>query len=111
MDVEGGVKPAPKDRFLRPLLSVYLANSAMDQETNSSVLNASASNSFGLVGRAVGAAASAPSIAAGIGYYTAAREVYASWVARGRDVRFAQNTRIEISVQPRSGTSLSANTR
>ncbi|MEA2544549.1 MAG: hypothetical protein QOH35_5915, partial [Acidobacteriaceae bacterium] len=44
-------------------------------------------------------------------YYTAAREVYASWVARGRDVRFAQNTRIEISVQPRSGTSLSANTR
>jgi hypothetical protein len=111
MDVEGGVKPAPKDRFLRPLLSVYLANSAMDQETNSSVLNASASNSFGLAGRAMGAAASSPSIAAGIGYYTAAREVYASWVARGRDVRFAQNTRIEISVQPRSGTSLSAITR
>jgi hypothetical protein len=111
MDVEGGVKPAPKDRFLLPLLSVYLANSAMDQETNSSVLNASASNSFGLVGRVAGAAASSPSIAAGIGYYTAAREVYASWVARGRDVSFAQNTRIEISVLPRSGTSLSANSR
>jgi hypothetical protein len=111
MDVEGGVRPAPKDRFLRPLLSVYLANSAMDQEANSSLLNATASNSFGLVGRVAGAAASSPSIAAGIGYYTAAREVYATWIARGRDVSFAQNTRIEISVQPRSGTSLSANVR
>jgi hypothetical protein len=96
---------------LRPLLSVYLANSAMDQETNSSPLNATASNSFGLVGRVAGAAAGSPEIAAGIGYYTAAREVYSTWVARGRDVSFAQNTRIEISVQPRSGTSLSANVR
>ncbi len=111
MDAEGGVRPAPKDRFLHPLLSVYLANSAMDQESNSSLLNATASNSFGLVGRAAGAVASSPELAAGIGYYTAARELYVTWVARGRDVTFAQNTRIEISVQPRSGTSLSANVR
>jgi hypothetical protein len=50
-------------------------------------------------------------VAAGIGYYTAAREVYSSWIARGRDVSFAQNTRIEIAVQPRTGASLPARTK
>jgi hypothetical protein len=110
MDAEGGVKPAPKDRLLRPLLSVYLANSALDQEASSAGVNAAASNSFGLIGRAVGAAAGSPSVAAGIGYYTAAREVYVSWIARGRDVDFAQNTRIEIAVQPRAGTTLPTRT-
>jgi len=111
MDAEGGVRPAPKDRFLRPLLSAYLANSALDQETNSVALDAAASNSFGLVGRAVGAATVSPTVAAGIGYYTAAREVYSSWIARGRDVSFAQNTRIEIAVQPRTGASLPTRTK
>ncbi len=106
MDAEGGVKPAPKDRILRPLLSVYLANSALDQEASNAALNATASNSFGLIGRIVGAAVGSPSVAAGIGYYAVAREVYSSWIARGRDVRFAQNTRIEIAVQPRAGTTL-----
>jgi hypothetical protein len=104
MDAEGGLKPAPRDRLLLPLLSVALANSASDQEASSAGLNAAASNSFGLIGRAAGAAGGSPSLAAGIGYYTAARQVYVSWIARGRDVRFAQNTRIEIAVQPRPGT-------
>lgn len=106
MDSEGGVKPAPKDRVLRPLLAVFLANTALDQESSSVAPNAAASNSFGLVGRIVGAAAGSPSVAAGIGYYTAAREVYTGWIARGRDVTFEQDSRIEIAVQPRTGTSL-----
>jgi hypothetical protein len=108
MDAEGGLKPAPRDRLLRPLLSAALANSALDQEASSAGLNAAASNSFGLIGRAAGAAGSSPEIAAGIGYYTAARELYLGWIARGRDVRFAQNTRIEITIQPRPGTILTS---
>jgi hypothetical protein len=111
MDAEGGVKPASKDRLLRPLLSVYLANSALDQEASSTGVNAAASNSFGMIGRTLGAAAGSPSVAAGIGYYTAAREVSVSWIARGRDVDFAQNTRIEIAVQPRAGTTLPTKTQ
>lgn len=108
MDAEGGLKPAPRDRLLMPLLSLALANSALDQEASGAGLNAAASNSFGLIGRAAGAAGSSPALAAGIGYYTAARQVYLSWIARGRDVRFAQNTRIKIAVQPRPGTILTS---
>lgn len=106
MDSEGGVKPAPRDRILRPLLAAFLANSALEQDSGSVGLDAAASNSFGLIGRVVGAAASSPSVAVGIGYYTALREVYSSWIARGRDVSFKQDTRIEIAVRPRTGTSL-----
>jgi hypothetical protein len=109
MDAEGGLKPAPRDRLLRPLLSAALANSALDEEASNAGLNAAASGSFGLIGRAAGAAGSSPEIAAGIGYYTAAREIYLGWIARGRDVRFAQNTRIEITIQPRPGTILTSN--
>lgn len=111
MDAEGGLRPAPRDRLLMPLLSVALANSALDQEASNAGLNAAASNSFGFIGRAAGAAGSSPAVAAGIGYYTAAREVYLSWIARGRDVRFAHNTRIEISIQPRPGTVLTSKTK
>lgn len=106
IDSEGGFKPAPKDRLLRPLLAAFLANTALDQESNSVVTNAAASNSLGLIGRIVGAAAGSPSVAAGIGYYSAARELYSSWIARGRDVTFEQDSRIEIAVQPKTGTVL-----
>jgi hypothetical protein len=108
MDAEGGVKPAPRDRVIRPLVAAFLANSALDGDGSSALRNTAASNSFGLIGRVAGAASGSSGLAVGIGYYTASTLVYSGWIARGRDVKFARHTRLEIAVQPRTGTMLRA---
>lgn len=100
MDAEGGVKAAPKDRFIRPLLLAYLAGYASEGDGGNSLGgDALASNSFGLVGRIAGIAGGAPNLALGIGYYAVATSSYDSFIAKGPDVVFPRNTRLEIQLQ------------
>jgi hypothetical protein len=47
-----------------------------------------------------GIAVSSSNVAAGIGIYGAALSVYDLWLARGHDVVFAKNTRVEITITP-----------
>src|ERR1700730_10242459 len=73
MDAEGGVKAAPKDKFIRPLLLAYMASYASEGDGGNSLGgDAVASNSFGLVGRIAGIAGGSPNLALGIGYYAVA---------------------------------------
>lgn len=100
MDAEGGVKAAPKDRFIRPLLLAYLASYASEGDGGNSLGgDAVASNSFGLVGRIAGIAGGSPNLALGIGYYAVATSSYDSFIAKGPDVAFPRNTRLEIQLQ------------
>jgi hypothetical protein len=99
MDAEGGVRPASKDRFLRPLLLTALASYASEGDGGNSVGgDAVASNGFGLVGRIAGIAGGSPELAMGIGYYAAALSSYDSFIAKGQDVTFPRNTRLEIQL-------------
>ena len=101
MDAEGGVQAAPKDRFVRPLLLAYLANYATEGDgVNSLGGDAVASNGFGLAGRIAGIAGGSPNLALGIGYYAVATSSYDSFIAKGPDVVFPRNTRLEIQLQP-----------
>jgi hypothetical protein len=101
MDAEGGVKAAPKDRFIRPLLLAYLANYASEGDGGNSLGgDAVASNSFGLVGRIAGIAGGSPNLALGIGYYAVATSSYDGFIAKGPDVVFPRNTRLEIQLRP-----------
>ena len=101
MDAEGGVKAAPKDRLLRPLLLAYLANYATEGDGGNSLGgDALASNSFGLAGRIAGIAGGSPNLALGIGYYAVGMSSYDSFIAKGPDVVFPRNTRVEIQLQP-----------
>lgn len=101
MDAEGGVKAAPKDRFIRALVLAYMANYASEGDGGNSVGgDAVASNSFGLVGRIAGIAGSSPNVAMAIGYYAVATSSYDSFIAKGPDVAFPRNTRLEIQLQP-----------
>ena len=102
MDAEGGVKSAPKDRFVRPLVLAYLASYASEGDGGNSLGgDAVASNSFGLVGRIAGIAGGSPNLAMGIGYYAVALSTYDGFIARGLDVSFPRNTRLEIQLQPK----------
>jgi hypothetical protein len=108
VDVEGGVRPRPKAKLLYPLATAVLANAALDGEEsgNSVGRDALASNGLGLVGRIVGITSGSRAVAAGIGFYAAGLSVYSNYIARGKDVSFARNTRVEIEVRRRQGTPL-----
>jgi hypothetical protein len=100
MDSEGGVQPKSQNRVIAPLVLTLLAGRAFDDDGSQVAHSAVASNGFGIVGRIVGIVASSRNVAAGIGIYGAALSVYDLWLARGHDVVFVKNTRIEITTTP-----------
>jgi hypothetical protein len=100
MDPEGGVQPQSQNRVIVPLLLTLLAGRAFDDDDSRIFNSAVASNGFGIVGRVVGIAASSRNVAAGIGVYGAALSFYDLWLARGHDIVFPKNTRVEITTVP-----------
>jgi hypothetical protein len=100
LDPEGGVQPKAQNRVAVPLLLSLLAGRAFDDDGNQIANGAVASNGFGLVGRITGIVASSRNVAAGIGFYAAALSFYSRWLARGKDVEFVKNTRIEVTTTP-----------
>jgi hypothetical protein len=107
IDPEGGVAPQAVNRVVAPLILTLLAGRAFDTDENQTFNHAVASNGFGILGRVVGTAVSSRNVAAGIGFYGAALSVYDLWLARGHNVVFAKETRIEITTTPR-GSKLKA---
>jgi hypothetical protein len=100
MDSEGGVQPRSQNRVIVPLVLTLLAGRALDEDGSAAAHGAVASNGFGIVGRVVGIVATSRNVAAGIGVYGAALSFYDLWLARGHDVVFVKNTRIEITTTP-----------
>jgi hypothetical protein len=100
IDSEGGIAPKPQNRVLLPLVLTFFASRGLDDDDNRFANGAVASNGFGIVGRIVGIVATSRNVAAGIGFYGAALSVYDLWLARGHNVVFAKNTRIEITTTP-----------
>ena len=100
VDSEGEVQPKPQNRVIAPLVLALLASRGFDQDDSRYVNGAVASNGFGIVGRVVGIVASSRNVAAGIGIYGAALSFYDLWLARGKDVVFVKNTRIEVTTTP-----------
>jgi hypothetical protein len=100
IDSEGGIAPKPQNRVLLPLLLTFLAGRGLDDDGNRIANGAVASNGFGIVGRVVGIVASSRNVAAGIGFYGAALAFYDLCLARGHNVIFQKNTRIEVTTTP-----------
>jgi hypothetical protein len=100
IDPEGGIAPKPQNRVLLPLVLTFLAGRGLDDDDSRIANGAVASNGFGIVGRIVGIVASSRNVAAGIGFYGAALAFYDLCLARGRNVVFVKNTRIEVTTTP-----------
>jgi hypothetical protein len=100
IDSEGGIAPKSQNRVILPLVLTLLAGRAFDDDGSQIGHSAVASNGFGIVGRVVGIAASSRNVAAGIGLYGAALAIYDLWLARGKNVVFVKNTRIEVTTTP-----------
>jgi hypothetical protein len=100
IDSEGGIAPKPQNRVLLPLVLTFLAGRGLDDDGSRIANGAVASNGFGIVGRIVGIVASSRNVAAGIGFYGAALAFYDLCLARGHNVVFTRNTRIEVTTTP-----------
>ncbi|HMF65519.1 MAG TPA: hypothetical protein VK608_15625 [Edaphobacter sp.] len=109
MDSEGKVKPKPQDKIVVPLLLVLLATRPLDSDHGNSNLagkNFVGANGFGLVGNIVSLARGSPNVAVGIGAYGAAVSLYRRWIAHGKEVTFARDTRIVLQTTPRNAAVL-----
>ena len=109
MDSEGKVKPKPQGKIVVPLLLIFLASRPLDHDDDSGSVagkNFVGANGFGLIGNIIGLAGGAPKVAAGIGYYGAATSFYRRWIARGREVTFARDTRLVLQTTPRNAAVL-----
>jgi hypothetical protein len=100
LDAEGGVQQKSRKGAAVPLVLTFLAGRALDEDGSLAGNSAVASNGFGMVGRVVGIVASSRNLSAGIGFYAAALSFYERWVARGQDVVFRKDTRIEVTTLP-----------
>ncbi|HMK30606.1 MAG TPA: hypothetical protein VK473_13040 [Terriglobales bacterium] len=105
MDAEGGVRA--KNNGLGGPLVMALISAATLHDDESTVFNAGASsNGFALMGRIIGIASGSRYVGAAIGLFATGRTVYTRFIARGSDVAFPHNTRVEIQVDPTTSPAL-----
>jgi hypothetical protein len=118
LNSEGQAKSKPQDKIMVPLFLAALAARPLDQDCHHSggcsgntpgKSGVSGAAGLGLVGTIVGIAGGSPNVAAGIGYWGAARAVYARWIARGQKITFAKDTRIVVETTARRSAPLKPN--
>ena len=107
MNSEGRVKPTPQDKIVVPLLLAFLATRPLDEDVEGQAgRNFVGANGFGLAGNFIALAGGSAKFSAGIGAYGTAVAVYRRWIAHGKDVTFARDTRIVVEATPRGSTVL-----
>jgi hypothetical protein len=100
IDNEGQVKANGSSRFLAPITLGSLA--AVSDSTGAGLVKeAMTSNGLDLLTRVVGTAAGNGGLISGFAYYEVGKVVFDTWIARGHDVVFAKNTRLEIELAQR----------
>jgi hypothetical protein len=87
-------------RFLAPITLGSLA--AVSDSTGAGLVKeAMTSNGLDLLTRIVGTASSNGGLVSGFAYYEVGKVVFDTWIARGHEVVFAKNTRLEIELAQR----------
>jgi len=103
VDSEGGAKAGSgKNKYLAPLALGVLTAASMDGDEASDIFkNGVVSNGFGLVARVVTMAASNRGLAQGFAYFALSKSIYKRWIAKGHEVSFPKDTRLEIELSER----------
>jgi hypothetical protein len=100
IDEEGQIKANGSNRFLAPITLGSLA--AVSDSTGAGLLKeAMTSNGLDLLTRVIGTASANTGLVSGFAYYEVGKVVFDTWIARGHEVVFAKNTRLEIELAQR----------
>jgi hypothetical protein len=100
IDEEGGARATSGTHFFEPIALGAMA-AVGDNAGAGLAREAMAGNGMDLLTRVVGTVSSSGSLITGFAYYQAAKIVYDQWIARGHDVVFPRNTRLEIELAQR----------
>jgi len=120
LNSEGQAKSKPQDKISLPILLALMASRPLDQDAGKNGLGGGSSlgknatggaAGLGLIGTVIGLAGGAPNVAAGIGYWGAARATYYRWIAKGQMIAFAKNTRIVVETTPRNSAPMKSDSR
>jgi hypothetical protein len=100
IDEEGQMKANGGSRFLAPITLGSLA--AVSDSTGAGLIReAMTSNGLDLLARVIGTASENSGLISGFAYYEVGKVVFDTWIARGHEVTFAKNTRLEIELAQR----------
>ncbi len=100
IDNEGQIKANGSNRFLAPITLGSLA--AVSDSTGAGLVKeAMTSNGLDLLTRVIGTVSSNGGLISGFAYYEVGKVVFDTWIARGHEVAFAKNTRLEIELAQR----------
>jgi hypothetical protein len=100
IDNEGQIKANGSNRFLAPITLGALA--AVSDSTGAGLIKeAMTSNGLDLLTRVIGTASGSGGLISGFAYYEVGKVVFDTWIARGHEVVFAKNTRLEIELAQR----------
>jgi hypothetical protein len=100
IDEEGQMKANGGSRFLAPITLGSLA--AVSDSTGAGLIReAMTSNGLDLLTRVIGTASENSGLISGFAYYEVGKIVFDTWIARGHEVTFAKNTRLEIELAQR----------
>ncbi|WP_158748093.1 hypothetical protein [Acidobacterium sp. S8] len=102
IDSEGGAQATGgPDKYIAPLVLGLFAASASLGDDDNVVKNGVVGNGFGLMARIATMATANRNVAMGFSYYALSKSVYKRWIAKGKQLTFPQNTRIQIELSER----------
>lgn len=101
IDSEGGARATSPNPALGTLTLAVLAAASRGEDGGSPLNSAIVSNGFGLMGRLASMASGNKDVASGFAYYAFAKNVVRRYIAKGKDVTFPRNTRIQIDLAER----------
>jgi hypothetical protein len=102
IDSEGGAKATGgPDKYIAPLVLGLFAASASLGDDDNVVKNGVVGNGFGLMARIATMAVANRNVSQGFAYYALSKSVYKRWIARGSDLTFPRDTRIQIELSER----------
>lgn len=102
IDSEGGAKATSgPDKYIAPLVLGLFAASASLGDDDNVVKNGVVGNGFGLMARIATMATANRGVSMGFAYYALSKSVYKHWIARGSELTFPKDTRIQIELSER----------
>ena len=101
IDSEGGTRASSPNPALGTLALAVLAAASHGDDGGTPLNAAIVSNGFALVGRLASVASGNKNVASGFAYYALGKNIYRRYIARGKDVVFPQNTRVQIELAER----------
>jgi hypothetical protein len=88
-------------KYLAPMALGVLSAASYGDDAANAGNSAVISNGFGFAARVAAMASANAAVGRGFAYFALSKSIYYRWIARGREVRFPKDTRIEILLNQR----------